>query len=88
MTLVFFLIRVSGDPASLGVNLDPNLDREEIEAEYQEIRRKMGLDKPLYIQYLVFWQRTLQKVAPIQNLSLYELMNDSATYLSNHVLWG
>lgn len=60
VTLVFFLIRVSGDPASLGVNLDPNRDREEIEAEYQEIRRKMGLDKPLYVQYFVFWQRTLQ----------------------------
>lgn len=51
---------MSGDPASLGVNLDPNRDREEIEAEYQEIRRKMGLDKPLYVQYFVFWQRTLQ----------------------------
>ncbi|MEM7125311.1 MAG: ABC transporter permease [Chloroflexota bacterium] len=60
VTLVFFLIRVSGDPASLGVNLDPNRDRAEIEAEYQEIRQKMGLDKPLYVQYLVFWQRTLQ----------------------------
>ncbi|MEM7534376.1 MAG: ABC transporter permease [Chloroflexota bacterium] len=60
VTLVFFLIRVSGDPASLGVNLDPNRDREEVEAEYNEIRRKMGLDKPLYVQYLVFWQRTLQ----------------------------
>lgn len=60
VTLVFFLIRVSGDPASLGVNLDPNRSSEEIDAEYQEIRQKMGLDKPLPIQYLVFWQRTLQ----------------------------
>ena len=60
VTLVFFLIRVSGDPASLGINLDPNRTPEEIEAEYQEIRQKMGLDKPLYVQYLVFWQRTLQ----------------------------
>lgn len=60
VTLVFFLIRVSGDPASLGVNLDPNRSSEEIDAEYKEIRQKMGLDKPLPIQYLVFWQRTLQ----------------------------
>ena len=60
VTLVFFLIRVSGDPASLGVNLDPDRPREEVEAEYEEIRRKMGLDKPLYVQYLVFWQRTFQ----------------------------
>lgn len=60
VTLVFFLIRVSGDPASLGVNLDPNRSSEEIDAEYKEIRQKMGLDKPLSIQYLVFWQRTLQ----------------------------
>lgn len=60
VTLVFFLIRVSGDPASLGVNLDPNRPRAEVEAEYQDIRRRMGLDQPLYVQYLVFWQRTLQ----------------------------
>ena len=60
VTLVFFLIRVSGDPASLGVNLDPNRDPEEIQEEYQEIRRKMGLDKHPIIQYFVFWQRTLQ----------------------------
>ena len=60
VTLVFFLIRVSGDPASLGVNLDPNRPRAEVEAEYQENRRRMGLDQPLYVQYMVFWQRTLQ----------------------------
>ena len=45
VTLVFFLIRVSGDPASLGVNLDPNRSPEDIQEEYEEIRRKMGLDK-------------------------------------------
>ena len=60
VTLVFFLIRVSGDPASLGVNLDPNRTAEEIKEEYEEIRRKMGLDKHPVIQYVVFWQRTLQ----------------------------
>ena len=60
VTLVFFLIRVSGDPASLGVNLDPNRSPEDIQEEYQEIRRKMGLDKHPIIQYFVFWQRTLQ----------------------------
>ena len=60
VTLVFFLIRVSGDPASLGVNLDPNRTAEEIKEEYEEIRRKMGLDKHPVIQYAVFWQRTLQ----------------------------
>ena len=60
VTLVFFLIRVSGDPASLGVNLDPNRSAAEIKEEYEDIRSKMGLDKPLIVQYLVFWQRTLQ----------------------------
>ena len=59
-TLVFFLIRISGDPASLGVSLDENRTPEEIQAEYQQIRKEMGLDKHLIIQYGLFWTRTLQ----------------------------
>jgi len=59
-TLVFFLIRVSGDPASLGVSLDENRTMEEIQAEYQQIRKEMGLDRNIMLQYVLFWQRTLQ----------------------------
>lgn len=59
-TLVFFLIRVSGDPASLGVSLDENRTMEEIQEEYQQIRKEMGLDRNIMLQYVLFWQRTLQ----------------------------
>jgi peptide/nickel transport system permease protein len=60
VTFVFFLIRVSGDPASLGVSLDLNRTPEEIRAEYLEIRHEMGLDRPLAVQYFLFWGRTLK----------------------------
>ena len=59
-TLVFFLIRISGDPASLGVSLDENRTPEEIQAEYLQIRKDMGLDKHLIVQYGLFWARTVQ----------------------------
>ena len=59
-TLVFFLIRVSGDPASLGVSLDENRTYAEIQEEYQQIRKEMGLDRNIMLQYILFWGRTLQ----------------------------
>ena len=60
VTLVFFLIRVSGDPASLGVNLDDNRTAEEIQAEYEDIRQRMGLDRHIMVQYGIFWYRAFQ----------------------------
>ncbi len=57
VTLVFFLIRVSGDPASLGVNLDDFRSPEQIKAEYEDLRQRMGLDRHILIQYAQFWQR-------------------------------
>ena len=57
VTLVFFLIRVSGDPASLGVSLEENRTPEEIEAEYRRVQKQLGLDRHILIQYVVFWGR-------------------------------
>ena len=61
VTLVFFLIRVSGDPASLGVNLEDNFrSAEQIQAEYEDIRQRMGLDRHIMVQYGIFWYRAFQ----------------------------
>ena len=57
VTLVFFLVRVSGDPASLGVSLEENRTPEEIEAEYRRVQKQLGLDRHILIQYVVFWGR-------------------------------
>ena len=57
VTLVFFLIRVSGDPASLGVSLEENRTQEEIEAEYRRVQKQLGLDRHILIQYVLFWGR-------------------------------
>ena len=50
VTLVFFLIRVTGDPASLGVSLEENRTQEEIEAEYRRVQKQLGLDRHILIQ--------------------------------------
>ena len=60
VTLVFFLIRVSGEPASLGVNLDDFRSAEQIQAEYEDIRQRMGLDRHIMVQYGIFWYRAFQ----------------------------
>lgn len=57
VTLVFFLIRVTGDPASLGVSLEENRTQEEIEAEYRRVQKQLGLDRHILIQYVLFWGR-------------------------------
>lgn len=51
LTLLFFLVRLAGDPALIlsGESSDP--------AVLADIRRHLGLDQPLYHQYLIFlWQ--------------------------------
>jgi peptide/nickel transport system permease protein len=47
-TVVFFLIRLSGDPALLFVSLDAT------PAEIQRVRERLGLDQPLVVQYVRF----------------------------------
>jgi peptide/nickel transport system permease protein len=48
LTLVFFMIRVSGDPASL--MMPKEASQESIDA----FRQKMGFDRPLLVQYFDF----------------------------------
>lgn len=53
LTLLFFLIRLSGDPVSLLVGFDTTPER------LEEVRRQFGLDLPLYVQYFSFLKSTL-----------------------------
>lgn len=46
--IIFILVRVSGDPAIL--MLPEGASKE----DYQELRVKLGLEKPLYVQYAIF----------------------------------
>jgi len=48
VTVVFFLVRLTGDPAALLV--DATATREEV----ARTRQMLGLDRPLYVQYLDF----------------------------------
>jgi ABC-type dipeptide/oligopeptide/nickel transport system permease component len=48
VTVVFFLVRLTGDPAALLV--DASATREEI----AQARRSLGLDRPVYVQYAEF----------------------------------
>lgn len=54
LTVVFFLIRLSGDPALL--LLPPDTPREQIE----EFRASLGFDRPLYVQYVEFVTNAVQ----------------------------
>ncbi len=60
LTLVFFLIQVSGDPASFFVQIEPDKTPEELQAEYQAIRKKLGLDQPIFVQYGKFVAEALR----------------------------
>lgn len=54
LTALFFLIRISGDPAD--VLAGPNPTPQEIEA----IRERLGLNRPLYEQYVTFMEQTVR----------------------------
>jgi peptide/nickel transport system permease protein len=54
LTVVFFLIRLSGDPTALF--LPPDASRDQIE-EYRAI---LGFDRPLYVQYAEFMANAVQ----------------------------
>lgn len=53
-TLVFFLIRLTGDPTYLFVTSDAS------QAEIEAVRRSLGFDQPLYIQYIIFIKGALR----------------------------
>ena len=46
--IIFFLVRLSGDPALL------MLPEGATQEHYQEMRTQLGLDKPIYVQYGIF----------------------------------
>ncbi|MEH7308534.1 ABC transporter permease [Neobacillus drentensis] len=54
LTVVFFLIRLSGDPTALF--LPPDAPREQIE----QYRQMLGFNRPLYIQYWEFMVNAIQ----------------------------
>ena len=51
--VVFFLARLSGNPAALLVPLDAS------QAEFERMTRALGLDRPIWIQYGVFLRRLM-----------------------------
>ncbi len=79
VTFVFFLIRVSGDPASLGVSLEENRTQEEIEAEYQRVKEQLGLDRHILIQYVLFWGRAARGNSVIPSGTASLPRNSSST---------
>ena len=52
-TVVFFAVRLSGDPAALLAPQGATLE------DIQELRRRLGLEAPLHEQYLLFLARAL-----------------------------
>lgn len=54
VTLLFFLIRLSGDPAALLVGYDTTPER------LQEVRVQLGLDQPVIVQYGRFLQSAVR----------------------------
>lgn len=52
--VIFGLVRISGDPALL------MLDESATRQDYEIIRKQMGLDKPVYVQYGIFLANALQ----------------------------
>ena len=60
MTLTFFLIRLSGDPAAFFVNIDLEWDEDRIELELDYARRRLGFDQPLPIQYVNYLWRIVR----------------------------
>ena len=74
-TIVFIVMRLSGDPIPL--LLPPEASRAEIEA----YRHKLGLDAPLYVQYIIFLRnavtgdfgRSLRYDRPAMDLAIERL---------------
>ena len=52
--LVFSIVHLSGDPVALLLAPDAT------QKDYQEVKQRLGLDKPLHIQYLSFMASALQ----------------------------
>lgn len=64
-TLLFFAMRISGDPARLQLGLDAP------EAAVEVLRRQLGYDRPLHIQYFDF----IYKLAPHISDGSFEILD-------------
>jgi peptide/nickel transport system permease protein len=58
VSVIVFVIMVNtpGDPVLVRIGLDPNVSPEKVEA----VRRELGLDQPIYVQYFRYLERLLQ----------------------------
>jgi ABC-type dipeptide/oligopeptide/nickel transport system permease component len=54
LTVSFFLVRLTGDPASHLLSLDATQD------EIMQTRKELGLDQPVYIQYFKFIKKGMK----------------------------
>jgi peptide/nickel transport system permease protein len=54
ITVVFFVVRLTGDPVRL------LLSQTSSEADIQNVRHNLGLDQPLYVQYVKFLRNALR----------------------------
>lgn len=71
VTAAFFLVRLAGDPALLLLSAEATAE------DVAQIRSSMGLDRPLFIQYLEFILRAVQGdfgVSMRQNISAMSLV--------------
>src|SRR4029079_19099225 len=71
VTAAFFLVRLAGDPALLLLSAEATAE------DVAHIRSSMGLDRPLFIQYLEFILRAVQGdfgVSMRQNISAMSLV--------------
>lgn len=60
MTLTFFLIRLSGDPAAFFVDINLEWDEERVDLELNYARLRLGFNDPLPIQYAKYVWRVLR----------------------------
>lgn len=54
VTIVFAIARLAGDPATLLLPMDSSKE------DLEELRHHLGLDQPMYIQYLVYLKNAMQ----------------------------
>jgi len=76
MTVVFFLMRISGDPIDLIFAGDPRPERIE---EAEALRRDLGLDRPVHIQYVDYLTDVLILdfgESIVQNRSVTQMMRE------------
>ena len=77
LTIMFFLLRLTGDPAIAFAPIDATKD------EVEAMRRGMGLDKPLYVQYGIYLKdistgsfgKSIKSLRPVRYLLVVHSLN-------------